>query len=96
MTKIKGLKKEPSGIYKIPCISCDEIYLGETLRFADRLNDHKGNVRRYEYSKSAVARHVIRNKGHKIDWDNSKMIIKESNHHLRCIKEGLMIQQHNG
>jgi len=39
---------------------------------------------------------VIRNKNHKIDWENSKIIIKESNYHLRSIKEGLAIQQYNG
>ena len=89
-------EKEPAGIYKIPCISCDSIYLGEPLRFAERINDHKGNVRRREYKKSAVARHVIRNKNHKIDWENSKIIMKESNYHLRSIKEGLAIQQYNG
>lgn len=89
-------EKEPAGVYKIPCNSCDSIYLGESLRINARLNDHKGNVRRREYKKSAVARHIIRNRGHTINWDNSKIIIKESNYHLRCIKEGLAIQQHNG
>ena len=46
---LNGLKdkeeKEPAGIYKIPCGSCDEIYLGETFRFAERRQDHEGNVR---------------------------------------------------
>lgn len=97
---LNGLKdkeeKDPAGIYKIPCGSCDKVYLGETFRSAERRQDHEGNVRRYEYKKSAVARHVLRNKGHKIDWNNSKIIIKESNSHLRSIKEGLAIQQYNG
>lgn len=70
-------------------MKCDSIYLGESLRFTDRLNDHEANERRYEYKKFVVARHIIRNKEHKIDWNNSKIIIKESNHLPRGIKEGL-------
>lgn len=58
-------EKEPAGVYKIPCNSCDSIYLGESLRFVERINDHEGNVRRQEYRKSTVARHIIRNRNHK-------------------------------
>ena len=61
-----------------------------------RLEDHKGTVRRYEYNKSATARHIIRNKGHKINWQESKLIVGENNFHLRKIREGLTIQQHQG
>lgn len=63
---------------------------------AQRLEDHKGNVRRYEYNKSAIARHTIRNKGHKINWQDSKLLVRENNFNLRKIKEGLAIQQYHG
>ena len=76
--------------------SCNEVYLGESKRVSERLEDHKGNVRRYEYNKSATATHTIRNKGHKINWQNSRLIIRENDNHLRKIKEGLTIQQHQG
>lgn len=82
-----------AGIYSIPCESCDHTYLGESMRFEERKEDHKGNVRRREYNKSAVARHVIRNKQHKINWDEGKIILKEKDYGSRKIKEGLAIQQ---
>lgn len=97
---LNGLKdkenKEPAGIYNVTCNSCNENYIGESKRVIQRLEEHKDNVLRYEYKKSAIARHTIRNKGHKIDWENSKLIVKEHNSHLRKIKEGLAIQQHQG
>ena len=82
-----------AGIYSIPCGTCQDIYIGETFRFEERKEDHEGNVRRREYKKSAVARHVIRNRNHEIDWNNGKIIIKEKDFGLRKIKEGLAIQQ---
>lgn len=79
---LNGIKdketKEPAGVYDVPCISCDESYIGESKKIAKRLEDHKGNVHRYEYKKSAIARHTIRNKGHKIDWPNAKLIMREN------------------
>jgi len=69
------------------------MYYGESIHFNERIEDHKGNVRRHEYGKSAIARHVIRNRGHTIVWENSKLIMKENNNYLRKIKEGLIIQQ---
>lgn len=68
LNSIKGNEeKEPASIQNT--MHFDSIYLGESLRFTDRLNDHEGNVRRYEHKKSTVARHVTRNKGRTIDWE---------------------------
>lgn len=86
-------KTNQAGVYSIPCASCNSTYLGETLRFEERKEDHQGNVRRREYKKSAIAKHVIRNKNHDINWDNGKIIIKEKDFGIRKIKEGLAIQQ---
>lgn len=97
---LNGIKdkenKEPAGIYSVPCNSCNETYIGESKRVAQRLEEHKGNVRRYEYNKSAIARHTIRNRKHEINWPNSKLMLRENKQHLRKIKEGLAIQQHQG
>lgn len=82
-----------AGIYSIPCETCTDAYLGESMRFEERKEDHKGNVRRREYNKSAIARHIIRNKQHKINWEDGKIIFKEKDFALRKIKEGLAIQQ---
>lgn len=35
----------------------------------------------------------MRNRGHEINWDESKIIIKENQYTLRVIKEGLANQQ---
>jgi len=88
--------KEPAGVYNIPCLTCDEKYIGESKRIIKRITDHQGNVRRHEYKKSAIARHTIRKRGHQIDWQNSKLTIRENDHFLRKIKEGLAIQQNPG
>lgn len=64
-------------------------------RFEERKEDHEGNVRRREYKKSAIARHVIRNKHHKINWSDGKIIINEKIFGIRKIKEGLAIHQHS-
>lgn len=50
-------------------------------------------MRRREYSKSAIARHVIRYKQHKTNWDKEEMILQEKEFGLRKIKEGLAIQE---
>ena len=86
-------KKNQSGVYTIPCKTCNDIYIGESMRYEDRKEDHQGNVRRREYNKSAIARHVIRNKQHEINWDRGKIILQEKQFNLRKIKEGLAIQQ---
>lgn len=39
-----------AGVYSIPCASCNNTYIGETMRFKERKEDHEGNVRRREYN----------------------------------------------
>lgn len=83
-------KKIQSGVFEIPCGTCNHKYYGETERNLETRRDEHG-VR--EYTKSAVARHLIRNKGHEISWNGPKIILNDNNHHLRLIKEGLAKQQ---
>lgn len=44
-------KPNQAGVYSIPCASCNYTYIGETIRFEERKEDHEGNVRRREYKK---------------------------------------------
>ncbi|XP_035665539.1 uncharacterized protein LOC118408783 [Branchiostoma floridae] len=79
-------------VYRIPCKSCDEVYIGETGRtFGTRLEEHKKeannlNTTKYtrfkkrqaqkEDKKSAVTDHVAR-KNCVIDWEGAKVIDRE-------------------
>lgn len=37
---------DPAGKYSIPCESCDHIYLGESMRLKNRIENHKGSKKR--------------------------------------------------
>ena len=63
-----------SGIYKISCTNCDDIYIGQTARsFEKRLQEHKLAIKNKDVHRSSVAEHMC-NKGHQIDAQNSRII----------------------
>lgn len=69
---LKSLKDKekltPPSIYEILCNNCSYTYIGETERpFEVRKEEHQGNVRRREYKKSKIVKHVTRNKNHSIN-----------------------------
>lgn len=68
-----------SGIYKIECDSCDQVYIGQTSRdFKTRLNEHKQAIENNFPNKSAVAEHMLKIREnenfHNIDFEKSKLI----------------------
>ena len=95
-------------VYKIPCKNCNKTYIGETGRaFGVRLQEHRQEVsqrevRAYtrstsrslagEQNKSAVTDHAI-SLNHVIDWDQAKVIHRESNRVDRWIKEAIHIRK---
>lgn len=95
-------------VYKIPCKSCDNVYIGETGRsFGTRMVEHKKEVeqqegRRYtrsakltaetETNKSAITDHATR-KNHVIDWDEATIIGRESDRMARWIREAVKIRK---
>ncbi|KAI8514215.1 hypothetical protein Bbelb_085390 [Branchiostoma belcheri] len=95
-------------IYKIPCKSCSEVYIGETGRtFGTRLEEHKkeaDNMDTVKYTrsqkrhaqkeekKSAVTDHIARNNC-VIDWEGAKVIDREDNRRTRWIKEAVWIRK---
>lgn len=98
MHMVKSIKDKEEhtqpGIYEIPCNNCNATYIGETERpFEVRKEEHVGYVRRRDYKQSAIVKHITRNRGHSMNWDNSKMIMYERKYFTRKIKEGLFIQQ---
>ena len=95
-------------VYKVPCKNCNKTYIGETGRaFGVRLQEHRQElsqreVRAYiqstsrsltgEQNKSAVTDHAIC-LNHIIDWDQAKVINRESNRVDRWIKEAIHIRK---
>ena len=50
-------------------------FIGESARKLEkRLSEHKSTA---GSSKSAITEHVIRSKGHQIDWENVKLLERE-------------------
>ena len=79
-------------VYKIPCKNCERVYVGETGRsLGARVKEHRKEVdsitgvfTRAEKTraasicnKSAITDHVS-NENHVIDWENAKVIDRES------------------
>ncbi|XP_072038213.1 uncharacterized protein [Amphiura filiformis] len=74
-------KTEPFKESEITCTDCDASYIGESARKLEkRLSEHKAGS-----SKSAVREHVVRSKGHQIDWENVKVLEEYSRRVLEAI-----------
>jgi len=64
-------------LYQIDC-SCGESYIGQTQRkLATRLNDH--NPDRCKYQSTDVTKHLMKNNGHYIDFENVTVLSQASN-----------------
>ncbi|XP_046391246.1 uncharacterized protein LOC124159465 [Ischnura elegans] len=84
-----GLKT--SGVYRIPC-ECGQVYIGETGRTIEkRLKEHERCIRLYYPNKSAVAEHSLEN-GHRINFQDTKLICQAKNYWDRVLKESVEIR----
>ena len=85
--KDKTDKKDKCGsIYNVPCSTCDDFYVGETVRalgtrFAEHVKSDK---------QSAVLEH-LKATGHSFSFDDVSILAREPNYHARKIKEALKI-----
>ena len=96
-------------VYKIACKNCEKTYVGETGRkLGTRISEHRKDVddpkhqSRFtrtarkesltERHKSALTDHAMR-ENHVIDWDNIKIVEKESDRKTRHIKEAIAIRE---
>ncbi|XP_072014846.1 uncharacterized protein [Amphiura filiformis] len=90
--KLDPLQKAEA-VYEIPCADCPKSYIGETGRsFGVRLQEHQKEVQKFELKqytratckssiadqhKSAITDHVV-GTNHNIEWDQAKVIDRES------------------
>ena len=83
-------EKQSGVVYSIPCKDCDSLYIGESGRKLEkRLTEHKSKA---ASSKSAIKEHIDRSKGHQIDWENVKVLERESKDFPRRVLEAIHIR----
>ena len=79
-------------VYRIPCLSCPNSYVGQTARPLDvRVGEHKAAVKKCETASSAVAEHIWV-KGHQMDWSATSILARETDKDQRCCLESWFIQ----
>ena len=105
----RELEDKSGVIYKIPCASCEQTYIGETGRnFGYRFKEHKKAVEfvtakkvftrsQRKTSQSEINKSAITDhaviNNHIIDWKNTTIIDNEENYMKRKIKEAIHIKQ---
>lgn len=73
-TKDKTQDIKKSGIYKITCNNCNDVYIGQTSRnIITRFEEHNNHIIKNRPTKSAVALHVIENQ-HKCKIENLSLV----------------------
>ena len=95
-------------VYDVPCGGCNKSYVGETGRqFGTRLKEHQKDVSTVadikftrahrkasttEQHKSAITDHVAQ-ENHIINWDEAKILDRDSNTFSRRIREATEIRK---
>ena len=80
------------GVYMVSC-ECSAKYVGQTKNsIKKRCKQHEKNVFLGQNEDSAIAAHA-NNNNHKIIWENTKTLARESNYTKRCIREALEIKK---
>ena len=86
-------------VYKIPCLDCSKTYVGQTGRMLFiRCDEHKNNINLNEKYHNIVTKHRINNKNDtgsqdNFDWDNIKILHKETNYFKRIFAEMFYIKK---
>jgi len=82
-------------VYKITCSDCQASYIGQTKRqLGTRIKEHKQKINNKKTDSLAVITEHIFNTNHKIDWDNTKILDRETNYNKRLISECIHIKRH--
>ena len=100
-------EEKPDVVYKIPCKNYEQVYVGETGRpLGARVKEHSKEVDRITgiftgaektraasiCNKSAITDHVC-NEIYVIDWENAKVVDRESDKAGRLIREAIWIRK---
>jgi len=73
-------------VYNINCNDCEHVYIGQTKRkLKCRVNEHKNALTNLDI-KSNVAEHAFKT-NHNINFNNTKIIYRETNHKARKFLE---------
>ena len=94
-------------VYEVLCQGCEKSYVGETGRqLGVRLKEHQKDTEKIsdkkftratrklsttEQHKSAITDHVAQ-ENHVIDWDNAKILDRDSNSFTRKVREAIQIR----
>ena len=89
-------------VYKIPCLDCTSVYIGETDRsFKTQRKEHQRDIKSDIIAqltneelkkKSALVKHVCLN-GHRIDRESSAILAIESDYNKRRLLESFYIHK---
>ena len=86
-------EKKSGVVYRIPCGSCPQTYIGQTGRpLEQRLKEHKKAVRDENIITSALAEHVQKT-GHPIEWTQTEVVHTCNRTVKRCLLESWAIQK---
>ena len=91
-------------VYKIPCNSCNTIYIGETVQKTSlRMSQHKSAcstvlrtrkiINNSDKNDCGTAHHTLET-GHKWDFENCSILAKEKHEKDRKLRESIEIYKH--
>ena len=88
--RVEDPSKQSNVVYHLKCLNCDEEYIGKTTRICSkRMSEHE-----HSDPSSHVYQHNIK-VGHKIDFENVKILDRASNDYKLQLKEMLWIRKFN-
>lgn len=100
-TKLKDktdVNLQSNVVYKIPCLECEKIYIGQTGRYLKtRMSEHRRDCRNFHInkeSKTALFEHVI-SEGHFFDFENVQVIGTQNILKKRLLDEMIEIRRHS-
>ncbi|EZA57987.1 hypothetical protein X777_01995 [Ooceraea biroi] len=82
-------------VYQINCLDCDSCYIGQIRRhLSTRTNEYQSNVKKQDSMHSVVSKHRINN-NHEFDWNNVKILHRETHNRKREVAEMFFIKRDN-
>ncbi|EZA54280.1 hypothetical protein X777_06154, partial [Ooceraea biroi] len=82
-------------VYRIDCNDCDSYYNGQTKRKLEtRIKEHVTDVNKHANFHSVVSKHRL-NHDHDFNWQNVKILHRESNLMKREVAEMVFLKRHD-